>query len=131
MKTTSFEISKRLADIGFKAETSFLWVENLFAGKNCIMHLQAMNVHNNKESNEVAAYDLETILEALPDSIHDKETSSFEEFLELDKHCACYNSIFVKFPEFSVDRKENESLADTAARLLILLREKGLIKFEE
>ena len=49
-KTTSYEISKKLAEIGFKAETDRL----------------AWDVYSGRGEDPFPAFDLETILEALP-----------------------------------------------------------------
>lgn len=133
MKVTSYEISKKLAKIGFKAGTEFYWSLNE-NGKpfnfRITTHILQFSEYGWETFDRYGAYDLETILEALPEWIHDKETCSSEESLELTKNCIQYSST-LSFNYHRVDRQENESLADTAARLLILLESKGLIKFKE
>jgi hypothetical protein len=91
--------------------------------------------------------DLETLLDALPKNIIDKFGNIFNlrisfnfsefEFVRifyLDKN----NYIFIsenllengfKYTHAQIVSQKNESLADTAGRLLILLHEENLIKF--
>jgi hypothetical protein len=105
MKTTSYETSKKLAKIGFKAEAHHKFLYSY--------------------------YDLETILEALPTKIARGEgrapTSSF---IFTKDGMGYAQKPQIEFQEF-IEHHENASLADTAARLLILLHEKGLINFNE
>lgn len=97
MKTTNYEISKKLAEIGFRAETS-----------TSISML---------ETKDYSSYDLETLLDALP---------------EINKQLPliCFSGITYLDPvNIGLSRNKNESLADIAGRMLILLHEKNLIKF--
>ena len=130
MKTTNFEISKKLKEAGFEAEGDFGYTVP-------------------DSLNDLKAYSLETLLDALPDSIQYKKYKSSDwyylflrapsRFSETNKtlgyYCECNeymdnyrmgeeDGIF----EFS-KLSPNESLADTAGRLLLLLHEKNLIKF--
>ena len=101
-KTTNYEISKKLKEIGFEAETS-----------TSVSML---------ETKDYPSYDLETLLDALPEKteiIISQLTNKREFYLD-------YGS---RGDEISVEIKENESLANTAGRLLIILHEKNLIKF--
>jgi hypothetical protein len=110
MTTTSYKISKQLAEAGFEAGTDTL-------------------IHDPKHpitGERYASFCFETILEALPDSIHDKENCSSEESLELTKNYIQYSST-LSFNYYRVNKQENESLADTAARLWLKLKKKGLI----
>jgi len=118
MKVTNYENSKRLAEIWFKAPHCGGW----FAEGGFTFDISA--------DFDWAAYDLETILEALPDSLNHL---GFETQLELTKDAIGYyategdeESGFAIAVEIS--KKENESLADCAARLLIMLFEKKLIE---
>ena len=110
-KITSYEISKKLKDIKFRAphEDSYLNDE-----------LKAMYF---------PAYDLETILEALPYEL--KLQNNIEAWLQIIKiYHDSYQIQYIDNQEntlLEVDSLENESLADTAARLLILLVEKGMV----
>ena len=68
MNTTSFLISKQLAEAGFAAATEFYWVKWLEGEPEL--------VHEKEQTpaliEKVGAYDLETILEALPNFIANK-----------------------------------------------------------
>ncbi len=110
MKTTSYLISKQLAEAGFEAESD-TWKhdpDNFITGQ------------------KYPSYDLETIWEALPEWIHDKENCSSEESLELAKDYIQYSST-LSYNYHRVDRKENESLADTAAKMWLKLKKDNLI----
>jgi hypothetical protein len=96
MKTTNYEISKKLAEIGFRAETS-----------TSISML---------ETKDYPSYDLETLLSALPDTIGG--------CLMIHKEGMYYQESMIE-----VQKQKNESLADTAGRLIIELCENNLIKF--
>jgi len=104
-KTTNYEISKKLAEIGFSRQPFWVWTS-----KDCCYpyetHLDGFR-----------AYDLETLLDALP---------------EINKQLPliCFSGISYLDPvNIGLSRNKNESLADNAGRLLILLHEKNLIKF--
>ena len=103
MKTTNYEISKQLAEAGFKAEAHH-------------------KLYCFKENTLYSYYDLETILEALPSRINleHKDTSK--------KINLSYDSIRYGENYFLVKKQKNESLVDTAARLWLKLKEKQLIK---
>ncbi len=100
--TTNFEISKKLAEIGFSRQAFWVWTS-----KGCCCPFETY-------LDGFRAYDLETLLDALPKNYLVKN-DWLECFLNRD-----FNG---------TKRLENESLADTAGRLLILLHEKNLIKF--
>lgn len=72
------------------------------------------------------AYDLETILEALPNSL---EQGARITHLELNKDFVGYVSGTWDNDGLEAEREVGEPLADTAARLLIKLHEQNLIKF--
>ena len=88
-KVTSYKISKRLADLGFDFSNAAIWFYYDF---NSEWTLKFNNQYYNPRhiKDKVKAYDLETIIDALPDKIHDKKTSSFEELLELSKDHICF-----------------------------------------
>jgi len=92
MKTTSYEISKQLAEAGFKGETN---TTKAMLG-----------------TRDYPAFHLETILEKLPKN-YLLRSDWMECFL-----CGDFNGI---------RRQEDESLADTAARLWLKLKKKGLV----
>ena len=103
MKTTSYEISRRLWEIGFKAEM----------------------LGNFRYAGDIPCFDLETILEALPSRINleNKDTSC--------KINLSFDSIRYGANYFLVKREKNESLADTAAKLLLELHKRGLVTFNQ
>jgi hypothetical protein len=116
-KTTNYEISKKLAEIGFKAKANHGWhKDNLESEPAEFISNYAFS------TNYIKAFDLETLLDALPEKteIIINQLSNKRGFY-LD-YGSRGDEIFVKI-------KENESLADTAGRLIILLHEKNLIKF--
>ena len=112
MKITSYEISKKLAEIGFKANTDRYY--NI--GTKEIIY----NPHGFMDRDKfLKCYDLETLLDALPKEI------AYDCPLTLHDNQIYYDNKFIVYKE------ENESLADTAARLLLLLIEKGLLTFNK
>lgn len=144
MKTTSYEISKQLKEAGFDAETNFYWY--------CYDNGREMrHIADADGKGDVEAYDLETLLDALPDSItreykskEDGEVREFRERLIIKKEEIRYscddienaddaNRYYQEYgymQDISLFKKFNDnSLADTAGRLLLLLHEKNLIKF--
>ena len=131
MKTTSYEISKKLADIGFKAGTDFSWNREIINCGNSSKEHFFIKYNNGWSSGEIVCpcYELETILEALPNFIENGNGTENclvvdVAFGEIHYEGDCENdSLFI------TTTRENESLADTAGRLIILLHEKNLIKF--
>ena len=129
MKTTNYEISKKLKEIGFRTRSDFYYTyaytteddRDVFFVDYC---------RSEPIGKCYPAYDLETILDALPDEKYDKEVASFSEVLELSKDYICYDSELPKDRKFIIWREEKESLADTAARLLIKLVEKGMVNLK-
>lgn len=112
MKTTNFEISKKLAEIGFKPndEESKIWN------------------YEGQVKWEYPAYDLETLIDALPKNIGSNQQLRI--WFGEDTFIGYQNwNGFV--PELTIKQKENESLADTAGRLLIKLHETGIINFKK
>ncbi len=128
MKTTSYDISKKLAEIGFKAETEKVVFRN---------EDKVENSHINKfpESYEkhYKSYDLETILDILPKTI-ERDNPFYLEFRKefggvMRMGYSEQNGLCDAVYPHLLHRK-GESLADCAARLLILLHGRQLIKFE-
>jgi len=70
--------------------------------------------------------DLETLLDALPVGM-DQEDKRYD--LVIEQNSFIYYSDTEGNELVKVDKKNNESLADMAGRLIILLHEKNLIKF--
>jgi len=116
-KTTNYEISKKLAEIGFSRQPFWVWTS-----KDCCCpyetHLDGFR-----------AYDLETLLEALPNFIENGNGTKNclvvdVAFGEIYYEGDCENDAL-----FITRTRNNESLADTAGLLIIWLYEENLIKF--
>lgn len=107
MKTTSYEISKKLKEAGFEAETDFYWY--------CYdMGLAMRHIADADGRGNVKAYDLETLLYALPK-------------INKQEYLLCSGGIvYLNDDYISVGKEKNESLADTAGKMWLLLKEKGL-----
>lgn len=124
MKTTNYEISKKLAEIGFKAQFGC----GFYKGKpDYIRNLNSKFV----SGVDFPSYDFETILAALPHEIYVKNSdgikSMFSEILYATKLSLFYG---YEARLYWTKSKLDESLADTAARLLITLVEQGIINFK-
>lgn len=125
MKTTSYETSKKLAEAGFKAETEFYWVK-WNAGEPELVHEKEQTP---ALIEKVGAWDLETILEALPNFISNKNKNKGENCLVID---VAFGEIHYEGDSdndamFITTTEENESLADTAAKLWLKLKKEGLV----
>ena len=96
MKTTSYEISKKLKEAGFDAEGDFSY-------------------RVPDSLNDLKAYSLETILDALP------KINKQEYFL-------CSGGVgYLNDDCIAVGKEKNESLADTAGKLWLMLKDKGMV----
>jgi hypothetical protein len=125
-KTTNYKISKKLAEIGFKAENwaEYVWAKDEDGDIRCETKA-VIGEWWGKHKELYESYDLETLLDNLPKIIRNNEE------LNLKKNEIGYffwdsDEIFSLIGEH---KQKNESLADTAGRLIILLHEKNLIKF--
>lgn len=131
MKTTSYEISKKLWEIGFKKDTIYCWDDentpSMFSNGVAYAIIKPSKTIM-KSYLWFPAYDLETILDALP---HDVETTRGLAYFVMRKNSILYEREGEEeFPEIVLGKLKNElNWADTAALLLIKLYEKGLIKF--
>jgi hypothetical protein len=110
-KTTNYEISKKLEEMGFNQETNFYYRKN---DKELFINTPP-NLKNSEEF-FLKSYDLETLLDVLPDTIGG--------CLMIHKEGMYYQESMVE-----VQKLENESLADTAGRMIIELYNNNLIKF--
>ena len=130
MKVTNFEISKKLAEIGFEAEANFVYRK---ADRELLVYPYGLMKESSVKERFCLAYDLETILEALPmvieqdGKIYELTINQRVRFDYLDEdgnELVAYDGKVI----FSVNNRiiKYESLADTAAKLLILLYAKGL-----
>ena len=90
-----------------------------------------MNIKNKlREIGYIGKTDLETILDALPKKIETKQgvfllQISIMSFNKENRWLIGYSN------ETDTEQKENESLTDTASRLLIKLCEAGIINFNK
>ena len=139
---TNFEISKKLKEAGFEAETDFYWY--------CYDNGLAMrHVADADGIGNVKSYDLETILDALPDSItreykskENGEVKKFREKLIIEKNKIRYscddienaddaNRYFQEYgymQDIGVFKKfDEDSLADTAGKMWLELKKKNLL----
>jgi hypothetical protein len=126
MKTTSFEISKKLAEIGFNAESNYIITEN----GQIIITKDKLKNSSNVNGNGRLSFDLETILQALPKSIKYRgDTYYFLMTYSGSSDCYIIGYVCgqVRRTELEKYSEENESLADTAARLWLNLKKKGLV----
>lgn len=127
MKTTNFEISKKLKEAGFEAETDFYWY--CYDNGKQMRHIADADGKGN-----VKAYDLETIIDALPAKIEFKE-KEYCFWMQWSSSSDCYIMGYVygnlRATELEVWRedknKNSESLAGTAGKMWLLLKEKGVV----
>ena len=99
MKTTSYKISKQLKEAGYVGKT-----------------------------------DLETMLDALPSVIERKGWGN-DIYFKMNKNgfwyensCSCDSSEYCPLETYyHIDRQKNESLADIAGKMWLLLKEKGMV----
>ena len=125
MKTTNYEISKQLKEAGFEASYIYAWYSDS-EGLPWIQEIHAKPTAINKYGKEVKltftapAYDLETILDALPNTTEIIISSlTGERIFYLDSN--------IRGNEVSIAIEENESLADTAGKMWLELKKKNLL----
>jgi len=115
MKTTNYEISKKLAEIGFSRQAFWVWTS-----KDCCCPYET-------HFDGFRAYDLETLLDALP-----KKLKKYGELGTLFRSGFILGYNLQNFDDLSQllqYQRQGESLADTAGLLIIWLYEENLIKF--
>jgi len=126
-KTTNYEISKKLKEIGFDKETNFYFTE-IAPDK-----FEAQYYTNNKKYLLLKSYELETLLEFAFNNIedfriYDRGVSVAEFLSDYDNWHGHYK--IVDNLDISIGFKETKiSYADAIGKLIILLHEKNLIKF--
>lgn len=133
MKTTNCEISRKLWEIGFdkpeEATGSYCDVEQKETEIGFVPTIEHCYLH----------YSLETILEALPKGMDNSYYSlvlNFDgEYESNSGFYMCYSDLNGKVANkdevnLEVSWNGRESLADCAARLLLLLHEKGIWNFK-
>jgi hypothetical protein len=143
IKTTNYEISKKLAEIGFKAKAEKCWAKI----KHSVQHpsLSEFNLVNldfavPQNCDEwVLSHDLETLLDALPkafDVMQEIYPTGFHLNIDLNENAQTFSyiedgllSLQEHHEEAFVVKTQEESLADVAGRMIIALHKKNLIKF--
>ena len=140
MKTTNYEISKQLKEAGFEASYIYAWYSDS-EGLPWVQEIQYVKpTAINKYGKEVKltftapAYDLETILDALPKKIEFKE-KEYCFWMQWSGSSDCYLMGYVhgnlRATELEVwredENKNSESLADTAGRMWLELKKKNLL----
>jgi hypothetical protein len=127
IKTTNYEISKKLAEIGFKANAEKCWakIRHSILSEFNLVNLDFQVPQNCDEW--VLSYDLETLLDALP-----KKLKKYGELGTLFRSGFILGYNLQNFDDLSQllqYQRQGESLADTAGLLIIWLYEENLIKF--
>lgn len=134
MKVTGFLVSKKLAEIGFRAECFYFYFHS---DNNCkektLYNLEEFGFDKiddcDIEDKYYPAYDLETILDNICFVIENKENKKVYLF-RMNQQDMEYITFEQEVDiEFYTPRQKGESLADTAGRMIIKLHEKNLIKF--
>lgn len=129
MKVTNYDNSKALAEIGFKPDDLFEYCYKKGEKDGVLNRAFEVSCRGEDLNNYYPAWDLETILEALPMDL-DMFDGRFN--LVMDRRSFFAYANFDKGTEIlQIVKAQDESLADTAARLLILLESKNLVKFKE
>lgn len=133
MKTTSYEISKQLKEAGFEAQSSFFW---------CGLDKDLIRIHISQSYSvpesfdKIKAYDLQTILDALPARI-EKNEKLYDLLLRHNILGYYATSLKLDYDNIQLDDyifelyDHDKSLTDTAGRLLIELFEAGIINFKK
>ena len=134
MKTTSYKISKQLAEAGFSEQVGFL--DYYFNTDKGLRHRDQESYSENTRV-DCFSYDLETILEALPNRITNENIfiPRIQYYLKFSKEqiwyeneCNCDSDESCPVEQrFEVSRIKDESLADTAAKLWLKLKKEGLV----
>lgn len=151
MKTTNFEISKKLEEIGFNTPAEKCWAKiRLSKTQEFTLIPLTFDVFANCDE-WFPSYDLETLLDALPDSItreyksnKDGTIKEFEENLVIEKNKICYRCYDIEtsddaneyWREYGYEQNISiyhyyDSLTNIAGKMLIKLFEAGLIKFNK
>lgn len=128
MKTTSYKISKQLAEAGFEEENDFFWARWDTDSKFVLVH--NTNTTPYLLNSYIPAFDLETILETLP-----KQHDFFSRGIGKYELRIWYREgkAFVGYQNYAgfdkvmtLEQEQNESIADTAARLWLELKKKKI-----
>ena len=113
IKTTSYEISKKLKEARFDKDSAFAHFKSKCGGGGIFYVWEGIK---GGYEEEFFSYDLETLLDAL------KQTG--KKIMIAGKSDNWGINFDYEFNKYS---QENESLADVAGKMWLLLKEKGLI----
>ena len=133
IKTTNYEISKKLKEAGFEADADYYWVESK-EGIICV-NAYVFSDYMSEGKKLCEAFDLETLINALPKKLANKYGKKHALKLSYDTklNCIYYSDekdITFRFDDgerYEVESQENESLADIAGKMWLMLKEKGII----
>ena len=123
MKTTNYEISKKLKEIGFKADFNFYYKAT------DSINLYDSGYEDYRERN-IPSYDLETLLKAFPNITGiDYENGEIHYQNSYTDYLSKRDGIRTEF-YYKMDK--NELLVDAVGKLLLKeLREAGIVKFNK
>lgn len=121
LKTTSFEVSKQLLEIGFKQEPCFMWKD-----KDTCEPFQ-----EGKDS--IPSYDLETLIDSLPRKL---ELPNEKQCYSLSLETPIKGHDYIKYANVSRRRlfciqKENDLFVNTVAKLILQMHKEGFVNFDE
>ncbi len=134
MQVTNLKVSKKLQEIGFGNDLSPEYYHDPEDGD--IWNITEIQLRGNEGL--IPAWDLETLISTLPKKLVDTEgwdvplDFELEMYLYEKEQVITYKSRgnYVFDDDVEIRSNTSESLADLAGKMLILLFEKGLIKFE-
>ena len=141
IKTTNYEISKKLLKIGFEAETDFFWHRDINLNISFRYYPEEI-IELDYDEDVFSAYDLETILDALPcglDRGDERYNLKMLPNISISYTNKFFNHIYDYRDDYCCENgevmacisKNKETMVDMAGRLLIKLFENDLIKFKE
>ncbi len=132
MKTTNYEISKKLKEIGFNTPAEKCWAKiRLSKTQEFTLIPLTFDVFANCDE-WFPSYDLETLIDALPEKIEFRG-KEYCFWMQWSGSSDCYIMGYVhgnlRATELEVSRydDENKSLADIAGEMWLILKKKGLI----
>ena len=133
MNTTNYENSKKLAEIGFLEKSKKGYFKREKDGDILLLDADRLEHHIDGKvyTFKCLAFDLETILNALPNAVDNYGTltirRSYDHWIDEYFQTIDYGGLDTYYHR----KGHDESLADTAARLLIKLVEQKIINFNK
>lgn len=109
----SFEVAKKLRDLGVKQESVFYYVET---------YTYRLRYGKYNWGSNISAFTFTDILKQLPDEIHKND---MRYMLKIDKYNCIYENTLELF--LRTHREVKQSLTEHLAEMLVLLLEKELI----